>query len=184
MLRALMADAIFIAAVLIETMAALSLLQSGHAIALPEAFEPVLAFYRNQALSVLAPGAGFLSAVAPYWLADASIIASVLFFLFFIRQARHAMSPHGGEGVPEPGGAKLDRSELIIDWILPAAACAIGALVTAPTLLPFLTVPAAIFLAARKLSGLSNWFEISRSFFANLLCFGAALGGSLLLLPR
>src|SRR5262249_43032459 len=96
MLRALSADAIFIAAGRAEIIAALSLLQSGCAIALPEEFEPVLAVYRGQALPFLAAGANAVWPSRPQWFADASVLAGVFFFLFFIAQARNAMAPLDG----------------------------------------------------------------------------------------
>jgi hypothetical protein len=183
MLRAVSSDAFFIVAVFFETLAALSLLQSVQAIALPEAFEPVLAFYRTGALPFLAPGAAFFAASAPKWLPDASIIASVFFFLFFIKQARRAMAPYGdGDLIEDLGSDAPDRSEAFVDWVLPPAACAAGAILTAPTMLPFLTLPTALFLTARRLAGFSSWFDLSRSFYVNLLCLGAAVGAAFSLL--
>ncbi len=172
MLRALVADAIFIAALLLELVAVLSMLQSGHAIVPLEEFEPVLAFYRDRALPVLGAPANLVWKGAPEWSADASILAGIFFFLFFIAQARNAMAPFEAAACHRTA----DRIEALIDWALPAAFCAGGALVLAPTLLPLLTVPAALILAAARLAGRTCWFEISRSYYVNLLCLGAAAG--------
>jgi hypothetical protein len=173
MLRALSADAIFIAAVLIEIIAALSLLQSGYAIVLREEFEPVLTLYRGQALPFLAAGANAVWPSRPQWIADASLLAGVFFFLFFIAQARNAMAPYDGALT----GGDASRAERLIDWALPVVLCALGGLILAPTLLPFLTLPAALFLGVRKLLGLSSWFEVSRSYYVNLLCLAGVLLG-------
>ncbi len=169
MLRALMADAIFIAAVFIESLAALSLLQARHLAVLREEFEPVLAFYRTQLVPVLGYGANIVWPSAPQWFADASILAAILFFLFFIAQARKAMAPY-----EEP--LSQARIEAVLDWALPVAFCALGALVTGPTLLPLLTLPAALFLGLGRLAGRPCWFELSRSYYFNILCLGAVLG--------
>jgi hypothetical protein len=175
MLRALSADAIFIAAVLAETIAALSLLQSGHAIVLREEFEPVLAAYRGQALPFIAAGADVVWPLRPQWFADASLLAAIFFFLFFITQTRNAMAPYDGA---EPAG-DASRAERLIDWALPVVLCALGAVILAPTLLPFLTLPAALLLGAGKLLGLHSWFQVSRSYYVNILCLGGALLGIL-----
>ncbi len=174
MLRALTADAIFIAALFIEILAALSLLQAGQAAVLREAFEPVLAFYRTGVVPVLGYGANAVWPSPPQWFADASILAAILFFLFFIAQARKAMAPY--ENPPSQGPI-----EAALDWALPAAFCAIGALVSGPTLLPFLTLPAALFLGIGKLAARPCWFELSRSYYFNLLCLAAVLGPILVL---
>lgn len=174
MLAALMADAVFIAAIFAEVLAALSILQPVHAIALREEFGPVLAFYRGQAVPYLAPGAQLFWRPAPPWYADACIFAAVLFFLFFIAQARNAMTPLGGAA----GGSS--RSDALIDWLLPVVLCALAALVLAPTLLALLTLPAAAFLGFRKLTGQPSWFELSRSYYLNILFLGVALGAVLI----
>jgi hypothetical protein len=177
MLRALTADAIFIAALFLELAALLSILQSSHAIVPREEFEPVLAFYRAHALPVLALPANVVWNGAPEWFASVSILSGILFFLFFIAQARNAMAPFGGTATPAASSSgAADRIEAVIDWALPAAFCASGALVLAPTLLPLLTVPAALILAASKLAGRACWFELSRSYYLNLLCLAAAAG--------
>ncbi len=169
MLRALTADAVFIAALFIELLAALSLLQSGHAAVLREEFTPVLGFYRTGLVPVLAHGANVVWPASPQWLGDASILAAILFFLFFIAQARKAMAPYENPPSQAPIEAALDRA-------LPVAFCAAGALVLGPTLLPFLTLPAALLLGAGKLAGRPCWFELSRSYYVNLLSLAAVLG--------
>lgn len=177
MLGALTADAVFIAAVFVEVLAALSLLQSVQGIALREEFEPVLGFYRTHIAPVLAYGANVIWGAAPQWFADASILAAILFFLFFIAQARKAMAPY-------EAAASLARAEAVIDWALPALFCALGALVFGPTLLPFLTLPAALFLGLGRLMERPCWFEVSRGYYSNILCLGAALIGMLALGSR
>jgi hypothetical protein len=178
MLMALSADAIFIAAVLAEIVAALSLLESSHAIVLREELEPVLDVYRAQALPFLTAGTNAVWPSRPHWFADASLIASVLFFLFFIAQARNAMAPFDEALAPRfPKDEKASRAERLADWALPIVLCALGALVLAPTLLPFLTLPAALLLGARRLLWHPSWFEVSRSYYVNLLCLGGALLG-------
>jgi hypothetical protein len=175
MLRALFADAIFIAAVLVEIIAALSLLQSAQAIVLREEFGPVLSVYREQALPFLAASANLVWPSRPQWFADASLLAGIFFFLFFIAQARNAMAPFDETPMPRLGKYDASRAERLIDWLLPAVLCAFGALVLAPTLLPFLTLPAALLLGGRKLFGHPSWFEVSRSYYLNLLCLGGGL---------
>ncbi len=175
MLAALMADAVSIAAIFAEVLAALSILQSVQAIALREEFVPVLAFYRGQAVPYLAPGAQLFLRPAPPWYADACIFAAVLFFFFFIAQARNAMSPLGGTA---SGGT---RAEALIDWLLPAALCALAAIVLAPTLLALLTLPAAAFLGFRKLAGRPSWFELSSSYWVNIVFVAGSTVGILLL---
>jgi hypothetical protein len=174
MLRALMADAIFIAALFIETLAALSLLESSHAAAFREAFEPIFASYRTGLAPLLGYGARVAWHSAPQWYIDASILARILFFFFFIAQTRKAMAPY-----EEPSPPAM--SEAAVDWALPVGLCALGALFAGPTLLPFLTVPAAFYLGLEKLMGRPCWFELSRSYTFNLLWLGAAVGGILLL---
>jgi hypothetical protein len=176
MLRALSADAIFIAAVLAEIIAALSLLQSVHAIVLREELEPVLAVYRAQALPFLAVGANAVWPARPQWFADANLISGVLFFLFFIAQTRNAMAPLDQAFAPRVGKDRdSSRAESLADWALPIVFCGLGALVFAPALLALLTLPAALFLGVRRLLGLPSWFEVSRSYYVNLLCLGTVL---------
>ena len=49
------------------------------------------------------------------------------------------------------------------------------------TLLPLLTVPAALALGAGQRAGRFRWFELSRGYYFNLLCLGAISGGALIL---
>ncbi|MGO9546665.1 MAG: hypothetical protein ACLPPF_17950 [Rhodomicrobium sp.] len=179
MLRALAGDAIFIAAVFIEILAALSVLQSVNAIVLREEFEPVLAYYRSHAVPLLAPGAGLFWASPPQWYWGVTLLGGVLFFLFFIAQARKAMAPYEERQGRESG--VVSRIEALIDWVLPAAFCALGAAVLAPTLLPLLTLPAALFLSFRELTGRPVWFELSRSYYVNILCVGVGAAGMVML---
>jgi hypothetical protein len=181
MLTAMLSDALFIGAVFFEALAVLSVLRSWQAMALPEALEPVLMFYREKAIPILAPGTPLVWGASPGWLADASVIAAVFFFQFFILQARRAMAPHGYEGSIY-NRKPSERIETLIDWALPGAACAAGALITAPILAPFLTVPAAIILEARRLAGFPSWFQVSKSYYLNLFCLAVLLGGALTLL--
>ncbi|MBI4723694.1 MAG: hypothetical protein HY765_01340 [Rhodomicrobium sp.] len=178
---ALAADAVFSAAVFFEILAALSILQLEYGTALREEFAPVLAFYRQQAVPILASGARFAYANAPQWFQDASILAAVLFFLFFIAQARKAMAPYEDVCPPRGVNGVPSRIETAIDWLLPAAICSLGAFLIAPTLLPFLTLPAALVLAMRRLGGKPCWFEVSRSYYVNLLILAAVVGGVLVL---
>jgi hypothetical protein len=175
-MRALTSDAIFIAAIFIEIAAALSLLQSSHAVFLREEFEPVLSYYRNHAAPVFGAGAGLLWSKGPQWFTDATVVGAVLFFLFFIAQARNAMAPFQEALAPTfaPIPAS-NRAEATLDWVLPVLFCGLGALIAAPTLLPLLAVPAALVLYARRLLGLPSWFEVTPAFYLNLLVLAAAL---------
>ena len=175
MLRALAADAVFLAALFVEALASLSLLQSVRAVTLAEAFEPMLRFYRGGLAPLLAIGANVVWRPAPQWFVDASVLSAILFFLFFIAQARKAMAPY------EPAAGKLSRVEAAVDWLLPAAFCAAGALVLGATLLPLLTMPAALALGAGQRMGRFRWFELSRGYYFNLLCLGAISGAALIL---
>ncbi len=174
MLRALAADAVFIAALFVEALASLSLLQSTQAITLREEFEPMLGFYHAKLAPVLAFGANLVWRPAPQWFVDASVLAAILFFLFCIAQARKAIEPYEPAQTPT-------KIEAIIDWALPAVFCAGGALVLGPTLLPLLTLPAALLLGVKELARRPCRFELSRSYYTNLVCLGALLGGTLLL---
>jgi hypothetical protein len=169
-LKALVADAAFIAALFVEALASLSLLQSVHPISLREEFEPVLAFYHASLEPVLALGASVVWHTAPQWYVDAAALSAILFFLFFIGQVRKAMAPY------EPA-AELTVAEAFVDWSLSAAFCAVGALILGPTLLPLLTVPVALLIGAAQLAGWRRRFELSRGYYVNLLCLGALLGG-------
>ena len=174
MLRALAADAVFLAALFVEALASLSLLQSVQAVTLAEAFEPMLRFYRAELAPMLAIGANVVWHPAPQWFVDASVLSAILFFLFFIAQARKAMAPY------EPAAGQPSRVEAAVDWLLPAAFCAGGALVLGPTLLPLLTVPAALVLGAGQRMGRFLWFELSRGYYFNLFCLAAVLAGAFL----
>jgi hypothetical protein len=166
MLRGLVADAAFIASLFIEALASLSLLQSIHAITLREEFGPLLASYHANLAPVLAVGANLVWRPAPQWFVDAVVLSAILFFLFYIAQARKAMAPY------EPT-EPLNNIEAVIDWVLPVIFCAAGAIIFAPTLLPLLSLPAALFLGAKQLAGRPGRFALSRSYFVNLLCLGA-----------
>jgi hypothetical protein len=174
MLRALVADAAFIVALFVEALASLSLLQFAGVVVLREEFAPLLASYNASLAPFLAAGAGVVWHPAPQWFVDATVLSAILFFLFVIAQARKAMAPY------EPV-EKLTNIEAAIDWLLPVMFCAAGALVFGPTLLPFLTLPAALFLGAKRLAGRPSRFQISRSYFVNLLCLGAVLGAVVML---
>ena len=175
MLRALVADAVFLAALFAEALASLSLLQSVQAVTLAEAFEPMLRVYRAELAPMLAIGANVVWHPAPQWFVDASVLSAILFFLFFIAQARKAMAPY------EPAAGQPSRVEAAVDWLLPAVFCVAGALVLGPTLLPLLTVPAALVLGASQHAGRFRSFELSRGYYFNLLCLGAMSGGALIL---
>jgi hypothetical protein len=174
MLKALVADAIFIATLFAEVLASLSLLQSTHLIALREEFEPILAFYHASLAPVLAVGLNLFWHSAPQWFVDAAVLSAILFFLFFIARARKAMAPYEPAGEPS-------AAEAFVDWLLPAVFCAAGALVLGPTLLPLLTLPAALLIGILQLAGRQCRFELSRGYYVNLLCLGAVLGGILIL---
>jgi hypothetical protein len=173
MLRDLVADAAFIASLFVEALASLSLLQSIQAISLREEFGPLLAFYHVKLAPVLAIGADLVWRPAPQLFVDAAVLSAILFFLFFIAQARKAMAPY------EPS-EPLNKIEAFIDWVLPTVFCAAGAIIAGPTLLPLLSIPAALFLGARRLAGRPGRFALSRSYFVNLLCLGAILGAALI----
>ncbi len=177
MLKALFADAIFIASLFIEVCAALSFLQSSNAIVFREALEPVLTFYRSHGAPILAIGAQITWPSGPEWFLDLTVLSEFFFFFFFIAQARTGMSPYpeAGAGCEKQRG--FSRIEAFIDWALPVVFCAIGAFILAPTLLPLLTLPAAIILGAKTLLGGWSWFVISRSYYLNLLCLGGAVLG-------
>ncbi len=175
MLRALVADAVFIAALFVEALASLSLLQSVHAVTLAEAFEPVLGYYRGELAPMLAIGAYLVWPAAPRWFVDASVLSAILFFLFFIAQARKSMAPY------EQAAGQPTIAEAVADWLLPAVFCAAGALVLGATLLPLLTVPAALAIGAGQRAGWFRWFELSGGYYFNLFCLVAISGGALML---
>jgi hypothetical protein len=125
----------------------------------------VMTFYRDKVLQVLVPLASILPETISGWVADAALIASVLFFHFFIAQARRAMAPLDGERREY----RLDRAEALIDWALPAAFCAAGAALMGPSLLPLLTLPVAVVFEAWRLAGRRSWFKVPAGYYANLL---------------
>jgi hypothetical protein len=179
MLKALIADAIFCVALFFETLSALSILQFLYSVKLRYEFDPILAFYHAHVTPVLAVGVTLIAPGSLQWFADASVIATVLFYLFFIAQARRATSPQGDAS----GAVHKEKSpvgvEAAIDWLLPAFFCAIGALVLAPTLLAFLTLPVALFLAIRRIAWTPSWFYVSRTYYANVLLVALAVGAVL-----
>ncbi len=176
MLFALSADAVFCAAVFFETLAALSILHTASAVPLREELEPILTFYHQKAMPLIAFGANIVPFQVPAWFADATVIASVLFFLFFIAQARRAAAPYDADRQAGAlDGAMPTRVEAAIDWALPTLACAVGAFVSALTLLPFLTVPIALWLAARRTSRQPSWFQVSRSYYVNVAAVSTAV---------
>ncbi len=164
MLMAIIADAVFCAAFFVETLALISILQAIHRFELHDALVPIMRFYHEKTAHLA--GASLFG--APAWFPDAAIIAAVLFFTFFIAQTRTAMAPYGApQGLAEVS-AKTSRVDAAIDLVLPAAICAIGAGLAAPTLLPFLTLPFALWLLLKRLAGKPSWFEVSRVYYLNV----------------
>jgi hypothetical protein len=171
---AIVTDAIFLAAFFTESLAVLSIVQAFHGLALNDTLIPVMRFYREATGPFAASTASLFG--APSWFADAAIIAAVMFFSFFIAQARNAMAPYDdGDGA----SYKTTRIDAVIDLILPAAFCAMGAALMAPTLLPFLTVPVALWLLIMRLEGKPSWFEVSPSYYMNLALLAAVAAGIL-----
>jgi hypothetical protein len=166
---AIVSDAIFFATFFVESLALISIFQAAYGLSLNDALIPVMRFYRETTAPLSGLGASLFS--APPWFADAVILAAVLFFSFFIAQARNAMAPYD-DGDGDGASYKTTRIEAAIDLILPAAACAVGAAVTAPTLLPFLTLPAALWLLIKRAAGKPSWFEVSPSYYVNLALLG------------
>jgi hypothetical protein len=183
MLGALAADAIFCAAVFFEIIAALSILDRAHAIQLREELDPIFAFYHAHAEPVAAWGTNLIPARISPWYADAYIIAAVFFFLFFIAQARKAMAPYDDKSLTRPAATEPSRVETAVDTVLPPVFCAIGAFLSAVTLLPLLTLPAALWLLGRRILGWPGWFEVSRSYYLNILVLIAAIA-VMFTLPR
>ncbi len=174
MLLAMFADAVFCAAFLTEALALVSILQAAHGLELNEAFVPIMRFYHAETAPLLSLGSALFAGKPPIWFADAAIISAVLFFLFFIEQARNAMAPHPDEdGRSSPAPTRLEAA---IDLVLPPTICGVGAVFTAPTLLPFLTLPVALVLLLRKAFGRPSWFKVSPSFYVNLLLLAAIAG--------
>ena len=94
MLRAIFADALFCAALFAESLALLSIFQAMSGLELPEEFTPIMNSYHAKTAPFAAIGSAFFASKPPAWYADAVLIAAVLFFLFFIAQARNAMAPY------------------------------------------------------------------------------------------
>ena len=166
MLRTIFADAVFCAALFVESLAVLSILQAVTGLELREEFTPIMNSYHAKTVALSAIGGSLFAGKPPLWFADAVLIAAVLFFLFFIAQARNAMAPYD-----DPEGAAPDEArgfEAAIDFFLPAAICVIGAAVTAPSLLPFLTLPIALWLLLKRLFGKPSWFKVSASYYVNI----------------
>jgi hypothetical protein len=165
------ADAVFCAAFLAEALALVSILQAAHGLQLNEAFTPILRFYHAETAPLLSVGSALFAGKPPVWFADAAIISAVVFFLFFIEQARNAMAPFpDADGWSPPAPTRLDAA---IDLVLPPAVVAIAAVFTAPTLLTFLTLPVALVLLLGKAFGSPSWFKVSSSFYVNLFLLAA-----------
>jgi hypothetical protein len=180
MLMAIVADAVFCAAFFAETLALISIFQAAYGIELNDALVPVMRAYHDKTAALAAFGSVLFAGKPPAWFAGAVIIAAVLFFSFFIRQARNAMAPYDDGGGKAYATARLDTA---IDFILPAAICAIGAGLTAPTLLPFLTLPFALLLILKRLAGRPSWFEVSPSYYVNLALL-AGVAAAIFVLAR
>jgi len=167
MLRAIAADAVFCAALLVESLAVLSILEGTFGLAFGELSMPILKAWRAATEPFVGFGAAVFSSKPPGWVVDAAAISGVLFFLFFIRQARNAIAPF--EDGTYPPGAVVTRYDALIDDAIPTVLCALGAVVFAPTLLPLLTLPVALWLLLKRLAGKPSWFEVSPSYYVNLL---------------
>jgi len=181
MLRAIFADAVFCAALFIESLAVLSVLQALAGLELREEFTPILNSYHTKTAPLSAIGGSLFAGRPPAWYVDAALIGAVLFFQFFIAQARNAMAPYD-----DPKGSPIAEAkgvEAAIDFFLPAAVCAIGAAITAPTLLPFLTLPVALWLLLKRLFGKPSWFKVSTSYYANFVLL-AAIAAAIFALAR
>jgi hypothetical protein len=166
MLRAIFADAVFCAALFVESLAVLSILNAVAGGDLREEFTPIMNSYHAKTAPLAAIGASLFAGKPPAWFADAVLIAAVLFFLFFIAQSRNAMAPYDDpQGTPT---AEARGLEAAIDYLLPAGVCTIGAVVTAPALLPFLTLPVALWLLLKRLFGKPSWFKVSPSYYVNI----------------
>ncbi len=175
MLRAIFTDAVFCAALFVESLALLSILQVVAGLELREEFTPIMSSYHARTAPLSAIGAGLFAGKPPAWYADALIIAAVLFFLFFIAQARNAMAPYDDPGASPMAEAK--GVEAGIDFFLPTIVCVIGAAITAPMLLPFLTLPIALWLLLKRLFGKPSWFKVSSSYYVNTVLLAALATG-------
>jgi hypothetical protein len=175
MLRAIAADAVFCAALLVESLAVLSILESTFGLAFGELSMPILKAWRAATEPFVGFGAAVFSSKPPGWVVDAAAISGALFFLFFIRQARNAIAPF--EDGTYPPGAVVTRYDALIDDAIPTVLCALGAVVFAPTLLPLLTLPVALWFLAKKQFGRPAWFAVSNAYYVNvaaLACLAAA----------
>ncbi len=173
MIAALAADALLFIAVFFETLAGVSILRSLNLIRLSKGFDPLLAFYQAKALPVLGLGARLYPATPAFWYADACVLSAFLFYLFFFNQARRASDP-----LPTINDTPIARRtvrEMILDVTLPSAFCIGGAVVASATLLPLLTIPIALTLLVRRLSGNPSWFQVSSRYYANLVILAAAI---------
>ena len=171
MLRAIFADAVFCAALFVESLAVISIFQSVAGLDLPEGFIPIMNSYHAKTAPLSAIGGVIFASKPPTWYADAMLIAAVLFFSFFIAQAQNAMAPYDDPEAAPIG--EVRALESAIDFFLPVAICAIGALLTAPTLLPFLTVPVALWLLLKRMFGKASWFKVSPVYYVNIALLGA-----------
>jgi len=165
MIRAIAADAVFCAAFLTESLALLSILHGVYGLALGELFIPIMKTWRAATEPLVGFGAAVFSSNPPLWVADAAAIAGVFFFLFFIRQARNAVAPN--EDGTYPADAARTRLDAVIDDAIPTVLCAFGAVLLAPTLLPLLTLPVALWLLAKKQLGRPAWFDVSPTYYVN-----------------
>ncbi len=171
MLRSIFADAVFCAVLFVESLALLSIFQAAAGVELRDEFTPIMSSYHAKTAPVLAIGATLFAGKPPAWYADALLIAAVLFFLFFIAQARNAMAPYD-----DPGGSPIEEAkgvEAAIDFLLPTIVCAIGAAITAPMLLPFVTLPIALWLLVKRLFGKPSWFKVSAGYYLNIILLAA-----------
>ena len=181
MLRAIFADALFCAALFVESLALLSTFQATSGLELPEEFTPIMNSYHAKTAPFSAIGSSLFASKPPAWYADAVLIAAVLFFLFFIAQARNAMAPYDD---PQAGPISEAKGlEAAIDFFLPAFVCVIGAVMTAPTLLPFLTLPVALWLLLKRAFGKPSWFKVSPGYYANIVLL-AAIAAAIFALAR
>lgn len=184
MFRSLLKDGLFTALVLLETLALLNIFRVKFAWPLRGELEPVLAFYETSIAPITSFPAHFIFAAARDWYGDAYFVSAVVGFLFFIRQARRAVAPHeaddgrGEDGRGEDGRGVLESG---IDRAFAFAVAGIAAAALSFALLPLLTPLIAVWLGLAKLAGRPSWYQISRSYFWNLL-FVTALSGTALYL--
>ena len=171
MLRAIFADAVFCGTLFVESLAMLSILHAFAGVDLREEFTPIMNSYHAKTAPLSAIGASLFAGKPPVWFADGVLIAAVLFFLFFISQTRNAMAPYDDlQGTP---AIETRGLEWAIDFLLPVAVCTLGSVVTAPTLLPFLTLPVALWLLLKRLFGKPSWFKVSVGYYVNIALLAA-----------